>query len=287
MSTQINEMRTPPFQWICSIQCTYDRKVRLTPKKPADSESDTVFGTGVLITERHVLTCAHNVSAVYQFEGKWLSKKPVAIQIKIGRNDDGYSVKPFWYRAKLPPSVSGLFGNYRTNDDQDALHDFAVIELKAPIGEKKFMKSGKCLKVGWWSSAYMSYIRPVEGTFKAALRKKKINVCGYPGSADPGGDRDTTAGIPVSEFVSVADVGTDTRPLLSFYAPMGEGQSGSPIWVVDRNTKKRYLVAVYFARDENSGEKRGRLITPDVIDQLGNWGIKRRQLSLSQDPTIA
>ncbi|MDH3461630.1 MAG: trypsin-like peptidase domain-containing protein [Burkholderiaceae bacterium] len=287
MSTQIKDMRTPPFQWICSIQTSYDRKVRLSPDKPLDSEGYTHFGTGVLITERHVLTCAHNVSAVYQYKGKWLSKKPVEIRVKVGRNDEGYSVKPFWYRAKLPAAVSGLFGNYRTNKDQDALRELAVIELKSPIGEKKFVKSGKRLKVGWWSSAYMSYIRPVEGSFKTALRKKKINVCGYPGDADPGGQNDTTAGIPVSEFVSVAGVGTDTRPLLTFYATMGNGQSGGPVWVVDRNTKKRYLVAVYFGRDNNTGAQLGRLITPDVINQLENWGIQRHKLSLSQTPSVA
>ncbi len=281
-----------PFRWICSIQATYEEKIFKTAD--ATSSGDTVFSSGILISPRHILTCAHNISGVKKVRGKFItSAPPKEIRVILGRDDRQLDkvfgiARPFGSYKARRWKIPSHYNEYR-DGDSSAPYDYAIIELWKNVGSRKYTrlgKKGRRVQLGWWGKAYRSYIRPVDSSFASSLRKKKVNLSGYPYNADPGFDKptETPAGIQMINFDSVTGVfihlsGKKT-PLMSYRAITDKGSSGAPVWAVDRKTGNRYLVAIHQAEQQFPARRLGVLITPNVIQQLKAWGLKNLDLSM-------
>lgn len=291
MRKQVNDTRTAPYQWFCSVWTSFENKTVSTPN--GTNAGTHQFGTGTLITRRHVLTCAHNLVGIRKVRGRWRSEEGDVVRIKIGRNDDGTSVLPWWFRAKRI-FIHPKFRSYRSSSGgftiTQAEYDYAIIELRSAVGDRTFSKLGRRRKVGWWRGS-KSWIRPVEGTFKSSLREKKVNQFGYPNDHDTSAHSygDPPHGVPFIDFDSVLSVGPrlvgKTRPLIRYRADTRRGHSGGPVWVMDRNTKKRYLVGVH-AVSESGRNRLGVMITDDVIAQLGKWGVSKSSLAISSVSSV-
>ena len=275
LESSIQDTKTIPYRWICSIIVHYPEKVVINPD---EDSGQTWYGTGTLITDRHVLTAAHVISGMKRLRGHWFSVRPELIEVIPGRNDDALNPRPFRTWTASRPMVNSTFLRYHHNSTLRAPYDYALIELKKAIGRKKFLKpgqGGRFRPLGWWSNSYGSYIRPVSGSFRNDLRRRKVNVAGYPLSRDR---RGTPAGILVHDFDSVIDV---LKKQFTFAANTSKGQSGGPVWIYDKNTARRYLVGI-ISGDERFGlHDVGVLITPSMIDQFVRWGVPRNWMSIA------
>jgi V8-like Glu-specific endopeptidase len=278
--SNISNTLDPPWRWICSIEIRFPERVGFFSD---DVPRDTVFGTGTLITRRHVLTSAHILRRFQFRSGKLqlhLPKQPSQITVIPGRNDDRMlNPAPFGRHKEARHFIPGSFRNSE-NSYKGAPHDYAIIELERPIGDMTFRRK----KLGWWSSSYNSHIAPIDGASRTLLENRKVNVAGYPGDKDPGDMiRDTPAGYLYHDFDKVQDAFRRENgalvSLVTYDAYASPGQSGGPVWTKDKVTGHRYLVAVHRGKNPR-GENEGVLITPQVIKQLDNWGVKREWLSI-------
>lgn len=108
------------------------------------NEEITLRGTGVMISEDVVLTCAHNVNS---------SKygKPKSIIAYPGRNNNSY---PY---GKISVAKAYTFSNYDKKFEMSK--DLAILRLAEPIGYK------------------CGYQTPINANI---INKMKVRICGYP-----------------------------------------------------------------------------------------------------------
>src|SRR5262249_47616961 len=105
--TRIRKTTVIPYRWICFLEM--------------DFPTMTGWGSGVLISPRHVLTCGHNL--VDHDTGT------VALSIKVYPGCDRVSNRPFGFQTST---------TWRTSDEwragPDARFDYGLITLPNPIG---------------------------------------------------------------------------------------------------------------------------------------------------------
>ena len=190
-----------PFRWICQIAIEDQRG------RPLGG------GTGVLVSDRHVLTAAHVVDDAYK------NPHQHSIYVTPARN---YGDEPFGKylvlaRPKLP-------SNYDANAESDIRfeYDYALLTLPEPIGTKTFSKLQG--RLCFWGSETCG-----EGTLfrrldPAALAGKKALTAGYPGRK--GGDK---LYCSVGMLHSVGLRGH--LRTMRIQADATQGQSGSPVWL--------------------------------------------------------
>ncbi|MBA3572705.1 MAG: hypothetical protein H0W34_12225 [Pyrinomonadaceae bacterium] len=188
---RVDDTRGTPWRWICSIRVDFPEQViRFANDTPATS----TFGTGLLVTPRHVLTSAHLFHALEKRGGHFFVVPPKEITVVPGRDDERVNPRPFRsYRGQLlgiPQKFRELA--YRR---ASAPFDYAALRLNKAVGDKTFLKLDK-RRLGWWGKAYDYYMRPVAGNFRQDLEDRKVNVAGYPSEGDSiSDDYSTPSGI--------------------------------------------------------------------------------------------
>lgn len=279
----IDKVRQAPFQWICSICAQF--AVPTVSEPDAPEPANLHYGTGVLVTERHVLTAAHILVGLRKYKDALLPAWARDVRVQIGRNDGGLPVKPRWYRVRRW-TVPRPFRSYYRSDDHgplDAQHDYGVIELAKPVGHKRFLMRGRLQTVGWWNQAHRSVLRPVEGSFKGRLRGTRVHVCGYLKDLHPTAGKLALGGGVVTEVDPT--VSGRALPLLTYTGRYGKGMSGGPVWA-DCADGRRYLIAIHIAGNVNQLDGRGVLITPALIRWLEGVGVDSSLLSLSSETPL-
>jgi V8-like Glu-specific endopeptidase len=237
-----------PFRWIARIAI-------FKGHDPAG------HGTGVLISDRHILTAAHVLADV--------TRDPARFHLEVSLALDGSdSLGP--YLAAKAPDVSPQYDASK-NDDVD--NDFAIITLDRPVdGEtSKRLKGDKlCF---WGSSACGGPTRSVPVDPTCLVRQQAF-----------------TAGFPLNKggsamwcFSGWLNSVPPQSPIMYFQGEMTEGQSGSPVWI--EQDGKLNLVGIAVARGSANRIVR---MTWALVGQLNDWMLRaenpKRELEHEHGP---
>ena len=223
-----------PWRWICKVDVADSRG------RPAGS------GTGLLISNRHVLTAAHVVYDAYQ------NMQQYTITVIPALNDldepfDRYSLasKPK-IRQEYDPTAA------------DSLDwDYALLTLSTAVGKKKF-RTLNDTPLCYWASPQCGANTVFARLDPRTLFGKAAYTAGYPGGRG-GKQLWCAAGILHSA--------NEKRRTMYTTADTTKGQSGSPVWIIDN--KMHCLVGV--AVGASTGSNTLVRVTRELVRQLRAW----------------
>jgi V8-like Glu-specific endopeptidase len=223
-----------PYRWIAKISIFKGNKF--------DSH-----GSGVLISDRHVLTAAHVLDDIIRSPGQFHLEVNLALD---GRD----SLGP--YPAAKAPDIAP---KYDPSNKDDVDNDFAIITLDHPVDRDttKRLKGGALCFWGGSSCGAGTTSVPVD---PSALLRQMAYTAGYPrnrGGTTPWCFSGMLASVPPQS------------PIMVYTGETTEGQSGSPVWI--EQDGKRNLVGIAVARGNVNRVLR---MTWGVVEQLNEWMLR-------------
>lgn len=227
---QVSKTLYKPFRWICHLTAYF--------RHPQDNSRIITQhgGTGLLISPCHVLTVAHNlhIDVTIRLSGGGTTTRRVGV-----------------HRLDVTPGRDGRnrpFGTYQSQDiiphpnwvsNRSDNFDYGLITLKDKPGDKRFKSIGNH-KLGHWG---------LWNTFRGPIAKSKfdqrvVNVGGYP--RDIGNDHQYLSFDRVIDTNPRTSRGNVAIPELFLHeVDTCVGQSGAPVWLYDKKTKRRDLVGLH------------------------------------------
>lgn len=232
---RVSETSAIPWRCICHIEVEYEAG-------PAG------FGTGFLIGPKSVLTAAHVIVDPAK------KKKARRLRVMPGRNGNtapyGYFVADF--RDCI---VAEQWLKTGSGSDAAAACDYAIITIPE---EFKTNEEPTAARLGYFGLKCFS---DEEVAKKANMLL--VNNAGYPYEADkPYG----------TLWYNAGRVRAVEKTYIEYMVDTEGGQSGSPIYFFDEQTKKRFVIAIHTTGDFVN---RGLRITRDVFTTLKKWTAPR------------
>ena len=219
-----------PWRWICKVSIL---------KRGREYEG----GSGVLISNRHVLTSAHVVYPAY------IDPYNYSIKITPALN---WGDKPFGeYTVSAKPKIPK---KYDPKAKSDFDQDYALITLKKSVGEKEFSRNPLC----YWGNPRCGQNTIFTNLAAKTLIGTPVLTAGYPISKG-GLQLWCAAGILYGAYWRLRT--------MSITADMTKGQSGSPVWLRENN--RYYLVGIA----AGAGEDVNLVVrvTREFINQIRDW----------------
>lgn len=217
-----------PFRWIAKISVRKDGKY-------------DQGGTGVLISDRHVLTAAHVVYDVVQNPAHYDLSVTIALD---GSNDLGT------YSSFKKPDIPTKY------DPATLDYDYAIITLSHPIAGKRFAQL-RGNKLCFWGSSECGAGTTAIPVDPGELVLQTAYTAGYP--RNKGGNQ-------IWSFSGLLASVPEQSPLMVYTGETTEGQSGSPIWILQ--VGKYNMVGIVVARGNVNKIVR---MTWDVVEQVNDW----------------
>jgi len=225
---QVKNTFQSPYQWICRVSAKRDGK-------------EVDFGTGFLISDRHVLTAAHVVYDAYKDWSFHELSVRVALNWDKELGEYGAAEKP-----RLPAKYKSVKGN--------SPFDYALITLSDSPGSKKFSQlKGKTL--GHFAQASVA-ARDIQGATGY--------TAGYPGEKDRSGRKMYGSS---GRLNFPGDQALEAAPYLQYAADTTKGQSGSPVWLKRENGIQ--LVGICSVASEKSNTV--LRLTSTIWTQINAW----------------
>lgn len=274
-----------PFRWICLIGSYF-------PDPDASGRFISGFGTGILISPRHVLTAAHVLLTDYMGSGK----KPTPareiaskVVVAVGFHGKGKSNRKFMgkYDSKDQKKMKILIPDEWKASEDNKDYDFAVIDLGEDITN---------VAKGYWSGNQnyrITAINPVTS------RKREIVSVGYPGIKMKKNIYSQWKSLGETDNVRTKKYQKRFKNLLAHDALVYKGMSGGPIWTEIKTSRGfvRNLVAINSFGQEETVEVNmkdyvkepgstsltvnftvehdvGVAMTRNVLDRLNAWGLQ-------------
>ncbi|MFQ6548388.1 trypsin-like serine peptidase [Aestuariibius sp. 2305UL40-4] len=282
-----------PFRYVCSIVAQFPEQKILNLKHELYNRP-FMGGTGIIISPRHILTCAHVVRAwsIFGKRGGRMTKilKPDLIYVTPGRVASKGNVPKSrigTWRAVRSWVPSGALRYDREGDATEGVfraHDFALIEVQTNDdrrypGDTRLPGGGT---LGWWCKPRENSIRV--STFDGGLSKRRVNVAGYP---EREGGKNDRMRLGLNDVIDTFPPDRRTGralPMVRYAVNTRRGMSGGPIWVYKPDGPyPRQLVALHHAT-ETSGNRRyatGLLIRPALRAFLRARGVPSKVLRFS------
>jgi V8-like Glu-specific endopeptidase len=207
-----------PWRWICRVETRHGS------------------GTGVLVSNRHVLTAAHLVSGVSGL-----------IRVKPGLNetDEPLGTYSVHSSAKIP-------SDYREKDDN---YDYALLRLDDAVGDKKF-KALQGNALCYWGDPKCGEKTVFARRDPAKLNQKRAFIAGYPGNKLMSVDGFLYDAVRKDRFMRIT---ADVTP----------GFSGSPVWIVENGMF--CLVGIAVSIVEGGSPTHVVRVTRELVRQLRQW----------------
>ena len=218
---RIGRVRKKPFRWICHLELNFPDPDRPWRTKPH-------IGSGVLISNQHILTVGHNLKN--RVKG---SRGTIKVQ-------NVSSVRAF-------PAASGNFSlgssymsdftihpNWRSS--LDPRFDIALIKLKRKVGARYFSILGE--KLGYWGKDAKARIMPFD---KDLIINRTANLAGYPGDKDLYRHKHM-----YWDAAKIINVNPQIGPELFYYKmDTCPGHSGSPVWLKHVRSGRVYMIGIH------------------------------------------
>ena len=260
-----------PFRWICSIAVVRE----ITHASGRTSRTGLApAGTGVLISPRHVLTAAHVLKSITRDSSNRINERHEAqtVRVKFGRDASGGALVEVeaarwdWPRAQWKP------------EQENSAFDFALLTLKTAVGTQVFKALGN-QALGHWGADATHSLDNLPTALAQRMLGARVVTAGYPDSGkgqmmcasgllstgQPANDR--ALGTP-----ALTEQWIRNGALFSMTADATEGQSGSPVWVLDQG--QRFIVGIAVTAGDSFNQVRG--INPYLRRCLDGWMGKTR-----------
>lgn len=246
------DTKLAPWRWICRLEIDFGQDV-CSIYKPLGPSAQKGIGSGVLISERHILTSAHNVAALRKNKNSlsytWV--QPKKIRVSPGWISSGQIPRtPFGTRLANPVKTrlfSGFDNRYDSGDynwDGTMKHkanfsksakDLAIVEVKKSFSRRPL----------WWGHTDQFPLGIPNFSILTEIAKERdnfIRTAGFGESYDQlvfskGVFRQhQKAGLIVDDDVSTS-----------------RGHSGGPHWARDSSGKTR-LIAIHMGDNDVGGD---------------------------------
>ena len=225
----VSDSTQAPYRWICALEVHF-LSFEARPKQVASA-------TGFLISPRHVLTAASNLSRVIPRTrldqppmGKFL--EPIKVVVTPGLDGSKLIAKKPAGSIDLKPGDWWIHEHYPPAGD--FAWDVAVLTLPRELSPFRGMP------YGYWGDDRFVPRTMIGAATPASLLRSTVSTCGYPGGTcvdDPLQPFDTvvterrgstlaeTSGTVQAARPTLTDMG-----LIVFDAPTCDGMTGGPVW---------------------------------------------------------
>src|SRR5882724_4735717 len=221
-----------PWRWICRISLRQNGK-------PAGG------GTGVLISNRHVLTAAHVVYDVYKNRQQF----DLIVTPALNGNDD---------LGRHVSSSKPMIPDRYMPDVKDSDYDYALIRLDDAIGTQAFDELNK-QRLCFWGNPDCGAGTELKRLEPKSLMGKTAYTAGYP---------QAKGGKTMWWFSGMLHSVDEKKRVMWFAGEATRGQSGSPVWIQDGNS---YRMAGILAAEVVGSSNAVVRITRELCRQLQDW----------------